>query len=79
MDQDIYRGSPQQPQVFGGKKNFGQNFDTRRIFYEKLIFSLVGKGRKMTLDVEKCDFSENSYLIHPISWIRPKIVHRQLF
>ena len=37
----------------------GRNFDTRRIFYEKLIFSLVGKGRKMTLDVENSDFSTN--------------------
>ena len=41
-------------------KKFGRNFDTRRIFYEKPDFSLVGKWSKMTLDLEKSDFSVNS-------------------
>ena len=51
-------------------KKFGRNFDTRRIFYEKLDFSLVGKRRKMILDVKKCDFSANTWCIRPIYWIR---------
>ena len=36
----------------------GRNFDTRRIFYEKTIFLLVGKGPKMTLDTENAIFPE---------------------
>ena len=45
-----------------------RNFDARRIFYEKLIFSLVGKGPKMTLDLKKSDFSANEGYIRPIFW-----------
>ena len=37
-------------------KNSGRNLDTRRIFYEKFIFLLVGKGLKMTLDTENAIF-----------------------
>ena len=33
-----------------------RNFDARRIFYEKPIFALVGKGPKMTLDLENAIF-----------------------
>ena len=46
-----------------------RNFDARRIFYEKPIFALVGKGPKMTLDLEKCDFSANVRITRPISLI----------
>ena len=49
-----------------------RNFDACRIFYEKPIFALVGKGPKMTLDLEKCDFSANMGIIRPISLIFPK-------
>ena len=44
-----------------------RNFDACRIFYEKPIFALVGKGQKMTLDLEKCDFSANVGITRPIS------------
>ena len=56
-----------------------RNFDARRIFYEKPIFALVGKGPKMTLDLEKCDFSANMGNIRPISLIFPKKPYRHLF
>ena len=49
-----------------------RNFDACRIFYEKPIFALVGKGSKMTLDLEKCDYSANMGIIRPISLIFPK-------
>ena len=55
-----------------------RNFDARRIFYEKPIFALVGKGPKMTLDLEKCDFLANSVFIRLISWIRDKKPYRHL-
>ena len=56
-----------------------RNFDARRIFYEKPIFALVGKGPKMTLDLEKCDFSANVRITRPISLIFPKKPYRHLF
>ena len=56
-----------------------RNFDACRIFYEKPIFALVGKGPKMTLDLEKCDFSANVRITRPISLIFPKKPYRHLF
>ena len=44
-----------------------RNFHAHRIFYEKPIFALVGKGPKMTLDLEKSDFSANNVSIRTIS------------
>ena len=66
---------------FFSRKHFGRNFDTRRIFYEKPIFLLVGKGPKMTLDLEKCDFSANVRITRPISLMYPKkpYLDRHLF
>ena len=48
------------------------NLDACRIFYEKPIFALMGKGPKMILELEKCDFSANMGIIRPISLIFPK-------
>ena len=56
-----------------------RNFDACRIFYEKPIFAFVGKGPKMTLDPEKCDFSANVRITRPISLILPKKTCRHLF
>ena len=55
-----------------------RNFDARRIFCEKLIFGLVGKGSKMTPDLEKCDFLANTRIFRPISWIGDKKRYRHL-
>ena len=61
-------------------RNFHRrNFDARRIFCEKPIFALVGKGPKMTLDLEKCDFSANVRITRPISLIFPKKPYSHLF
>ena len=60
MDQDIYRGSPQQPQVFGGKNILVEISIPVEYSTKNWFFLLVGKGPKMTLDTEKCDISVNS-------------------
>ena len=48
-------------------KFYRRNFDAHRTFYEKPIFALVGKGPKMKLDLEKCDFLANVGIPRPIS------------
>ena len=55
-----------------------RNFDPRRIFYEKLILGFLEKRQKWPSDRPKYDFSAISAFIGPISWIRPKMTHRQL-
>ena len=55
-----------------------RNFDTRRIFYEKLICGLLEKRQKWPCDREKYDFSAVSVIIGLISWISPKMTHSHL-
>ena len=55
-----------------------RNFDARRIFYEKQIFAPLEKGPKMTLDLEKSDFSMKSWVIRPISQIGTEKPYRHL-
>ena len=60
---------------FFSRKFHGRNFEARRIFYEKLIFGLVGKGSKMTPDLEKCDFLANTRIFLLIS----QIIHKKRY
>ena len=67
-----------------GHKFFSQNFTVEistpvEYSAKNRIFALVGKGPKMTLDLEKCAFSANMGIIRLISLIFPKETYRHLF
>ena len=60
------------------EKFYSQNFDTRRIFYEKLICGIPENEPKMTLDPKKSDFLMDLGAMRPISLKTGQNTYRQL-
>ena len=64
--------------TFFFQKFHRRNFDTRRIFYEKLICGLPENGPKTTLDPKKSDFLMDLGAMRPISLKTGQNTYRQL-